>query len=365
MKHSSDIKHSAKDRNLFILAIVLTTLGLIAVADASAPQALQEFSDKFYYVKQQLVWAVTGIIAMITLANIPYKLWEKIAVPIFAVGIGLLAVILIPGVTAQILGAKRWIHWGPVTIQPSEVIKLSLVIYLAKVSVKKKQILAFLIPLFIVCGLIMLEPDLGTTLIVLVIGLTQIFMSEVNVFKFIGAILAAGAGSFLLVMTSAYRRSRLMTFLQKSEDPLGKDYHIRQILFGLGSGGFWGVGLGQSRQKFLFLPESATDSILAVIAEEIGFIGVLVLIVLFGLFVYKGLVIAKHAPDKFGQILAVGITAWIGGQTLLNISAITALLPLTGVPLPFFSYGGSSLITVLAATGILLNISKSSYVKSR
>ena len=209
----------------------------------------------------------------------------------------------------------------------------------------------------------MLEPDLGTTIIVAVIGLTQIFLSDINFFKFLSAILVAAAGSFLLIITSSYRRSRLMTFLQKSSDPLGKDYHIRQILLGLGSGGFWGVGLGQSRQKFLFLPESATDSILAVIAEEVGFIGVLVLIILFGLFIYKGLIIAKNAPDKFGQILAVGIVAWIGGQMLLNVSAITALLPLTGVPLPFFSYGGSSLVTVLAATGILLNIAKVSHGK--
>lgn len=351
-------KKKPSDRNLFVLAIILTVLGLIAVADASAPQAIQAFSDKYYYVKQQLWWALAGIVGMVILANIPYKLWEKLAVPIFAVGTFLLGLVLIPGVASQILGARRWIHLGPATIQPSELIKLALAIYLAKVSAKKKSMLAYLIPLFVVCGLIMLEPDLGTTMIIAVMGLSQIFLSEINFFKFALTIVGAGAASFLLIITSEYRRSRLMTFLQKSSDPLGKDYHIRQILLGLGSGGFWGVGLGQSRQKFLFLPESATDSILAVIAEEVGFIGALVLIILFGLFIYKGLIIAKNAPDKFGQILAIGITTWIGGQMLLNAAAITALLPLTGVPLPFFSYGGSSLVTVLAATGILLNISK-------
>ncbi len=353
----------SSDRNLFILVLILTVLGLIAVADASAPQAMQAFSDKFYYAKQQLGWAIVGIFAMIIFANIPYKIWEKLAVPIFALGVILLVVVLIPGIATRVMGAKRWIHWGPVTLQPSELIKLSLAIYLAKVSAKKKQSLAFLIPLFLVCGLIMLEPDLGTTLIVMIIGLVQIFMSEINFFKVMGAILLAGIGGFLLTITSEYRRSRLMTFLQMSQDPLGKDYHIRQILLALGSGGFWGVGLGLSRQKYLFLPESATDSIMAVIAEEIGFVGVLVLILLFGFFVYKGILIAKKAPDKFGQILAIGITVWIGGQMLLNVSAITALIPLTGVPLPFFSYGGSSLVTVLVATGILLNISKYSHAR--
>jgi cell division protein FtsW len=199
---------------------------------------------------------------------------------------------------------------------------------------------------------------LGTTIIVGAIGMTQIFLSGINLFYFFGAAALGGLAGFLLIVTSSYRKARLLSFLEQTQDPLGRSYHIRQILLALGSGGLFGVGLGQSRQKFLFLPEAATDSIFAIIAEEVGFIGAAVLLVLFALWVYKGLKIVRAAPDKFSQILSAGIVAWIGGQTFLNIGSMVALVPLTGVPLPFISYGGSALVMVLLASGILLNISR-------
>ena len=169
---------------------------------------------------------------------------------------------------------------------------------------------------------------------------------------------ASAVAGIILIITSDYRRDRLLTFLEQTQDPLGKGYHIRQILFALGSGGIFGVGLGQSRQKYLFLPEAATDSIFAVIAEELGFVGALILIILLLVFIYKALRIVANAPDKFSQVLSAGLITWIGGQIFLNIASMVALVPLTGSPLPFISYGGSSLVTVLIATGILLNISR-------
>jgi cell division protein FtsW len=348
----------AVDKKLLIVTLLLAGLGLLAVADASAPQAISVFSDKFYFVKQQAVWLLIGIVAMLLATKIHYSFWEKISTPLFIISLLGLVAVLIPGVGSKLLGARRWIAIGSIGFQPSEIVKLTLAIFLAKAASKNKSFLLFFGAFGIVAILIMLEPDLGTTMVITVFSMLQIFASGINLFYFLGAGLLVGLSSLLLILTSSYRRERLLTFLKVTQDPLGKDYHIRQILLALGSGGLFGVGLGQSRQKFLFLPEAATDSIFAVIAEEIGFIGALVLIFIFGFFIWEGFKIAKSAPDKFSQVLSMGIIAWIGGQIMVNIGSMVALIPLTGVPLPFFSYGGSSLVMVLFATGILLNISK-------
>ena len=348
------------DKRLLYLILILTSLGLIAVADASAPQALSVFGDKFYFVKQQAVWGGLGIILMFAVSKLNPSFWEKIATPLFFLSIVLLALVLIPGVGTKTLGARRWIILGPISVQPSEIVKLTLAIYLAKVAAKGKTSLAFFVPLAAISALVMMQPDLGTTLVILAMGLSQIFVAGVNIFHFLAF---AGMGSiigFLFAVTSEYRRNRLLTFLAQSQDPLGRDYHIRQVLLALGSGGIFGVGLGQSRQKFLFLPEAATDSVFAIIAEEVGFIGALALIAVFAFFIFISLKVASRTANKFSQILGVGIVIWIGGQTILNIGSMVALVPLTGVPLPFFSYGGSALTMILIACGILLSISRHS-----
>ncbi len=351
------------DRSLTILVLVFTFLGIIAVADASAPQALSIFNDKFYFLKSQALWAAIGLVAFFICSKVNYLIWEKVAIPLFFVSVALLALVLLPHFSFTALGARRWISVGIFNFQPSELIKLSLAMYLAKVSSKGKSALSYFVPLVIIAALIMLQPDLGTTLVIAVIGMSQIFVSDVNLLYFFGSLIVGGLGTLLLILISPYRKDRLLTFLEVTRDPLGKGYHIRQILLALGSGGFFGVGLGASRQKYLFLPESATDSMFAVIAEELGLLGALTVIVLFAYFLFKGLKIAFSAPDKFGKVLATGITAWIGGQAFLNIASMTALVPLTGIPLPFFSYGGSSLVMILAACGILLNISKYGHEK--
>lgn len=346
------------DTQLLLLAIALTIFGLVAVADASAPIALNSFSDKFYFVKQQAIWGFIGIVALIVVSKIKYTFWQKIALPFFIITLVLLTVVLFPGASSRILGARRWLDLGLFSFQPSELVKLSLAVYLAKVASKDKQVLAFLLPIGIVLGLIMFEPDLGTALVIGAVGLTQAFIAGINIVYLGAAMVASAVAGIILIITSDYRRDRLLTFLEQTQDPLGKGYHIRQILFALGSGGIFGVGLGQSRQKYLFLPEAATDSIFAVIAEELGFVGALILIIFLLVFIYKALRIVANAPDKFSQVLSAGLITWIGGQIFLNIASMVALVPLTGIPLPFISYGGSSLVTVLVATGILLNISR-------
>ena len=346
------------DRTLFFLILTLTVLGFIAIADASAPQALSSFNDKYYFVKQQLVWGAIGIVVLLVASKIHYTFWEKMALPLFLISLLGLIIVLIPSIGQEALGARRWIFIGPVSIQPSEIVKLSLVLYLAKVYAKGKRLISYFLPLVIVLALIMLQPDLGTALVIGGTAFMQIFVSGINPFYFLGTLTIGGIASFVLIMISDYRRDRLLTFLQQTRDPLGKSYHIRQILLALGSGGLLGVGLGESRQKYLFLPEAATDSIFAVIAEEVGFLGSLVLISLLAFFIIKGIKIAKKAPDNFSKLLAVGITSWIGLQIFLNLGSMVALVPLTGVPLPFISYGGSALTMILFAGGILLNISK-------
>jgi cell division protein FtsW len=298
------------------------------------------------------------MVLLVIFSKIKYTFWQKLATPIFFVSLLLLILVLIPSFAPRTLGARRWLILGPVSIQPSEIIKFSLALYFAKLSASNKKILSYLIALAAVALLVMLQPDLGTTLIIVAIGMAQMFISNVNLLYFALSLIAGGLASILLVMISGYRRARFMTFLEQTNDPLGKSYHIRQILLSLGSGGLFGVGLGASRQKYLYLPESATDSIFAVIAEEIGFIGAAVMVIAFAYFVFRGIRISLGSPDVFSKVLSFGIVVWIASQIVLNLGSITALTPLTGVPLPLISYGGSSLMMILASIGILLNISK-------
>lgn len=340
------------------MIIALVVIGIIAIADVSAPQSLNNYGDKFYLLKEQAISAVVGLAAFFVISRIKYTFWEKLATPLFFVSIALLVMVLIQRFGMSALGATRWIRIGPINFQPSEIVKFGLCVYLAKVSSSEKSHWSYFIPLALVAGLIMLQPDLGTTLVLLVIGFSQIFVSNVNLLYFLGFGAAGVVGTLVLILTSPYRRARLTTFLETTGDPLGKSYHIRQVLLALGSGGIFGTGFGASRQKYLFLPEASTDSIFAVIAEELGLLGALAIIALFLLFIMRGLKIAKSAPDKFSSVLATGISAWIGGQAFLNIASMVSLVPLTGIPLPFISYGGSSLVMILSACGILLNISK-------
>lgn len=357
LKNFKQPAHKA-DRTLFILTLALTFFGILAVADASAPLAVAYFKDSFYFVKQHVVWAGVGVLAMLVVSKVHYTFWQKMAVPLFGITLITLVLVLIPGLGSKLLGARRWINLGFFSFQPSELVKLTLSIYFASLAQVKKNLRTYVVILGVVTGLIMLQPDLGTTIIIASIGFLQIFIAGAPLISLIGLSAAGLVGGFILILTSDYRRERLLTFFESTTDPKGTSYHISQVLIALGSGGIFGVGLGQSRQKYLFLPESATDSVFAVIAEEIGFVGAAVLVALFLFFVYRGIKIAQRAPDRFSQLLAAGIVCWIAIQAFLNISSMIALTPLTGVPMPFFSYGGSSLTMILIGIGILLNISR-------
>lgn len=333
------------------------------VANASSVEAYRDFGDKLYYFKKQIVWAALGILAFIVSANFNYKRFKFLAIPLLALTLISLIAVMLPGVGLKALGARRWLGYGNISFQPAELTKLAFILWSAAFLTKKKKSAPFVAVLGILVALIMLEPDLGTTVIVVISGLAIYFVSGAPILQmlFIGLIgLGGGLG---LIFFSSYRKARLLTFLNPTRDPLGASYHIRQILLALGSGGLTGLGLGQSRQKYEYLPEVTTDSIFAVIAEETGFIGGVILIFAFLLFIWQGIRIAKQAPDEFGRLLALGITVWIGIQGLVNLAAMTALIPLTGIPLPFISYGGSSLVLTLFACGILVNISKYKVVK--
>lgn len=346
------------DKQLFFVVLILVVVGIIMVFNASVVDATRTFGDGFFYARRQAIWAAIGFAGLFFFSKINYKILERFAIFIFGASFLLLIAVLIPGVGVSALGAVRWIEVGPIVIQPSEFAKFALVIWLASVFLKTRSIFPFLFSIGLFAGLTILEPDLGTAIIISMVGILMYFAAGAPPFYFL-VIVPLGLGvASLLILTSPYRKERLLTFLNPQIDPLGTSYHIRQILIALGSGGIFGVGLGQSRQKYLFLPEPTTDSILAIIGEELGFVGTTAILIAFMYLIWKGLTIAAHVSDPFGKLLAVGITSWVGMQAFMNIAAMVALVPLTGIPLPFFSYGGSSLVATLWAVGILLNVSK-------
>jgi len=347
---------------MLLAVVILSLFGILMVYDSSVAIAIRDFGNQYYYLTDQLKWLVVGFAALTVLSFVDYHAWYKIALPMLLVTLVLLLVVFLPGIGIRALGAHRWINFGFFVLQPAELAKLALVVYLsAWFSVRERgRLFAFVILVAMVVGLVLLEPDLGTSVIIIAIALILYFSSGAPVFHFavILPVLVVGIVGFAAI--SPYRMARLTTFLHPQRDPLGSSYHIRQALLGLGSGGWFGVGVGQSRQKYEYLPEANTDSIFAIIGEETGFVGGVAVILMFMFASWRGFRIAKRAPDVFGRLLAIGITSWISVQTIINLSAMVALLPLTGVPLPFVSYGGSSLIIMLAAVGIVLNISKTS-----
>lgn len=361
------VGHSASPRLLIILALLLI-FGLIMLSSASSVIAFQNFDDPYYYLKHQLLYGVLlGGLVFFALSRIDYTYWKKIAFPLMIISLILLLLVFVPGIGTELLGAKRWIHVGGIFFQPSEMVKLTFLFYLAawletrghQVKEMSAGLTSFLVMLGALVAIIAVaQKDLGTTIVLTVIALSVYFVAGAP-WKHMGIIAGLGAIMLtILIKLFPFRAERLTVFLNPELDPQGIGYHINQALLAIGSGGMFGLGLGHSRQKFNYLPEAATDSIFAVIGEELGFFFSVMLIVLFLAFVLEGLRIARNSPDPFGKYLAVGITSWIGFQALINISAMLSLVPLTGIPLPFISYGSSSLITTLAAVGILAAVSK-------
>jgi len=350
----------AGNRWFFFLPLALSIFGLFMIFDASSVAALADFGDKFYYLKHQAISLVLGLVLFFFFAFLDYRFLKKIALPFLAVSLLFLLVVLFPGVGRQIYGGRRWLQIGIFGFQPGELIKLSLVIYLAAFFEKKRKLWPFLLIVAVSLMLLLLEPDLGTASVVVATAFCLYFVAGAAL-KEIAALVGLGLiiGP-LLIWLSPYRRQRLLSFFNTSWDAQGASYHIRQVLIALGSGGIFGRGLGQSRQKFLFLPEVTTDSIFAVIGEEFGFWGASTLLFAYLFLVFRGIKLAISLNDSFARLLVTGIIFFLGFQTLVNLGAMVALVPLTGVPLPFISYGGSSLLVSLSGMGIVYNISKNS-----
>lgn len=342
------------------LVLALVLFGLLMVGNASIVDAARDFADKWYYLKLQAGWAVLGVGGFLVLSRYPYSKLARFAPFLLFGTLALLLAVLVPGIGQKFLGARRWLNLGLFSFQPAELAKLTLAIYFAGLLKKTTAFWPFVTVLGVTSALIMLQPDLGTTLILVGMGLITYFGSGGKLLYFIFLIPLIALAVTGLIFSSPYRLDRLKTFLDYSRDPLGSSYHIRQVLLSLGSGRIFGVGLGQSKQKYEFLPEVSTDSIFAVIGEELGLVGGLAVIAVFYLFLRQGLAVAQSAPDSFGRNLALAITSWISLQAFTNLAAMVALVPLTGIPLPFISYGGTSLVLVLLASGILVNISRQS-----
>lgn len=348
------------DLSILVATIVLVLFGIVMVYDVSSVIAFRDFADKYHFIKDQVMWVALGLVCLFIFSIIDYHLWGKLAVPLLLLTIIFLVGVFMPGFGVKLLGASRWLDFKLFLFQPTEFSKLALTIYLAAwfSNKEKGRFWAFLLLLVIVLGLVIAQPDMGTAVILAGTSLVIYFLSGANLMHFLLLAPVGIAAAVIFIKIAPYRMARILTFLDPLRDPQGASYHIQQILIAVGSGGLLGVGLGQSRQKYEYLPEAVTDSIFAIVAEEIGFIGTSLIILLFIFLFARCFKVAGEAKDHFGRLLAGGITAFLVIQTVINMGAQVALLPLTGVPLPFISYGGSSLIVSLSAIGILLNISK-------
>lgn len=360
-------KSQKPDYFLLGLFIILTILGLLILSSASVIISQTKFNNPYYYLKHQLLFGLSiGFMGFILLYKISYFKLKKLSLIILLINIGLLILVFVPGIGFGYGNAKRWIDIGPFAFQPSEILKLSFIIYLAAWLDKKKPLLKSFwfgyIPFLLINGLVGLliiaQPDTGTLGVILLSALMMYFIAETRIIYTIFTILLGFSAFFVLIKISPYRFARFLTFLNPEIDPLGISYQINQAILGIASGGLFGLGFGKSLQKYNYLPHPATDSIFAIFSEETGFLGGLILITIFLLIFWRGLIIAKNAPDRFGKFLAVGISSLIIIQAIINIAAISGLMPLTGIPLPFISYGGTALAVFLTSAGLLLNISK-------
>ncbi|MCK5490857.1 MAG: putative lipid II flippase FtsW [Candidatus Pacebacteria bacterium] len=352
------------DKTLMLTVCLLSFLGLIAISSASVVMSYHKFGNNYYYLFHQFVYGfIPGFIALLILQKIDYRIFKKNMLLFLIVTIILLFVVFVPGLGLGLKGANRWISIAGISFQPSEFIKLTFILYIAVWFEKnKKDFSNLLIPfivLIVIIGIPLIkQPDIGTLSIIILTAVIMYFSYGAKIKHILLLGVGGLAGLLFLIKIAPYRMDRFMVFLHPEIDPLGIGYQINQALLAFGSGGFFGLGFGQSRQKFNYLPEPIGDSIFAIIGEEFGLFGISVIVILFLIFAMRGYKIACNAPDDFGKLVAVGITSLITFQAIMNMAAITSLLPLTGIPLPFISYGGSNLIVSLAAVGILLNISR-------
>jgi cell division protein FtsW len=351
----------------------LTLIGLVMVLSASSVSAFAEYGSSFLFFKRQAIYALVGGIAALAVGRLRYQVWQRVWRPLLAVTVVLLMLVLHPATGTTAGGASRWLSLGPVSLQPSELAKLVVIVAVASIMAGSMRHLGetvvWAVPLLVVVGLvsvlILLQPDLGTMMVVALSVLCMMFVAGVRLrLMALSSLVFTGVG-MALIMSAGYRKTRFLAFLNPWADPQVTGYQIIQSLIALGSGHLFGVGLGASRQKWNYVPNAHTDFIFSILGEELGLVGELLVLLLFGALLWAGVRIALRAPDTFGRLLAGGITAWFGIQALVNLGAVTGVLPITGVPLPFMSYGGSSLVVSLVAVGILFSIGRSGLPAAR
>jgi cell division protein FtsW len=351
---------------LFGCVVALVSVGVVMVYSASAIVAADRFQDPYLFLKKQLFWAALGFGCLWGAMSVDYRHWRRAVVPLLALSLGLLVLVLIPPFGQEINGTRRWFRWGPVSFQPAELAKFSLVLYLASfLDKKREEVQSFwrgLLPPLLVsgtmAGLVIFQPDLGNSLTMVALAFCLLFLAGARPKPM--ALVVASAGPLILaaIYMAPYRLRRIMAFLDPWADPRGSGFQIIQSYLSLGSGGLWGQGLGESRQKLFYLPEAHTDFIFAIIGEELGFTGAVVVVALFACLIWRGLRVGLRAPDPFGAYLALGLTTLLATQTLVNLGVVTGLLPTKGLPLPFISVGGSALLAAMLSMGVLLNISQ-------
>jgi len=354
------------DKLLIALVGIVLIFGLIILSSATSVIAYNRFGDSYYYFNSQLVSVILGVFVFFIFSKINYTFWKKYAVFFLAVSCFLLLLVFIPGLAADYEKARRWINIFGFSLQPSEFVKIFFLIYLAAWLERRKEDLGsistgigpFLFVLAAITFLMFLQPDIGTLSVVLGSSLIVYFVGGGKILHLIVVSLIGCSLLFGAYQTMPYIQDRFKCFVNPQLDTRDVCYQVNQSLIAVGSGGWWGRGIGESRQKFAYLPEISGDSIFSIMAEEVGFVWSSLLIFLYFLIFYRGVRIARYAADRFGQLLAVGIVSWIMLQTLLNIGGMINIIPMTGVPLPLFSYGGSAILATLMALGILVNISK-------
>ena len=348
------------DFTLLITILLLLSIGLIMVLSASSPSALSESGNSYSYFFRQAIFAIAGLFMMWVISNIDYRFYQKYSK--LAYIIAFLLLLAVPLIGREVNGAKRWIYiTESLSFQPSEIVKLLMILFYAGILVKNRDELNMYEKGFLK-HIIMIAPIIVLLLIVpVIVGIVAIMMiiAGCKFWHFLVSGLVVGVpGIIALIFLEPYRLQRVITFLNPWSDPTGDGWQVIQSLYAIGSGGLFGAGLGESKQKYLYIPEPHNDFIFSILAEELGFIGCAVVIILFAIFIWRGILIAMKSPDMFGSLIAIGITAQIAIQVIINIAVVTSSMPATGMPLPFFSYGGTSLFILLCEMGVLLNISK-------
>mgnify|MGYP001611097124 CR=1 FL=1 len=354
------------DSWLLLAVLGLIGFGLVMISSSSVVVASQQFDNNYTFVIRQATSFGLGLILLILFTVIDYRFWQRLAPFLLALIFILLLATLIPGIGTQLLGSRRWISIGPIFFQTSEVIKvLSIVYFGAWLAAKEERIRSFgqgFLPFVVMLGaialLVLAQPDAGTMMVLVSTLIAMYFAAGAPVLHLFFGLLLGGSLLGLLILSAPYRLQRFLVFLNPDEATLWAAYHINQALLAVGAGGLWGLGFGQSKQKFLYLPEPQTDSIFAITTEELGFIRAMLVFGVLLFVVYRGYRIAREVDDPFGKYVAVGVTSLIAFQSFVNIGAMLGLVPLTGVTLPFISYGGSSLLGMMVATGLLLSVSR-------